>query len=195
MLDVRNGGIPLLVGEKVRLVPLEEEKHLDHIMEHFNDPEMRVFLGGYFPVTRDVEREWIRSMNEQMSKRRGFTFAIEKTASGNMVGSCGLHDIDWLSRGSILGVAVYPKDNWEKGYGTEALQLLIDFGWTHLNLRRIELSVHSHNPRAKHVYEKLGFREYGTAHKKYYMGGRYVDTHYMELFREDYEALVNDTSN
>lgn len=174
----------MLVGEKVRLVPLEEEKHLDHIMEHFNDPEMRVFLGGYFPVTRNAEREWINSANERMKNRQEYVLAIEKIPQGEMIGSCGLHGIDWLSRTCVLGIALYPKKNWEKGYGTEAMRLLIDFGWTHLNLKRIELSVHSHNPRAKHVYEKLGFKEFGTAHKKYYMGGKYVDTHYMELFRE-----------
>jgi RimJ/RimL family protein N-acetyltransferase len=174
----------MIEGERVRLVPLEVEKHLDHIMEHFNDPEMRLFLGGYIPVTRNAEIEWIKAVEEKMKKRIEFQYAIEKISDGEMIGSLGLHDIDWLSRTCVLGIAIYPKENWEKGYGSEALELLIDFGWTHLNLRRIELSVHDHNPRAKHVYEKLGFKLYGTAHQKYYMGGKYADTHYMELFRE-----------
>ena len=175
----------MIVGDKVRLVHLDEEKHLDHIMEHFNDPEMRVFLGGYAPVTRDAEREWIRSANEEMKQRRAFTFAIERIPECDMIGSLGLHDIDWLSRNAVLGIAIYPKKFWGKGYGTEALELLIDYGWTHLNLRRIHLGVHDFNPRAKHVYEKLGFRLYGTAHKRFYVNGEYVDTHYMELFRTE----------
>ncbi len=56
----------MTVGEKVRLVPLEEEKHLDYIMEHFNNPEMRVFLGGFIPVTRNAEREWIQAAEESL---------------------------------------------------------------------------------------------------------------------------------
>ena len=174
----------MLVGEMIQLVPLEVEKHLDYIMEHFNDPEMRLFLGGFLPVSRNAEKEWIEAVEEKMKKRMEFTFAIEKLPEGEMIGSLGLHDIDWISQTCVLGIAIYSKKDWGQGLGTEALQLLIDFGWTHLNLRRIELSVHSHNPRAKHVYEKLGFKIYGTAHQKYYMGGRYVDTDYMELFRE-----------
>ncbi|MFW9810998.1 MAG: GNAT family N-acetyltransferase [Candidatus Thorarchaeota archaeon] len=174
----------MINGEKVRLVPLEVDKHLDFIMEHFNDPEMRLFLGGFLPVTRNAEREWIEAVEDKMKRRIEFTFALEKLPEGEMIGSLGLHDIDWLSRTCVLGIAIYPKKNWNQGYGTEALQLLIDFGWTHLNMKRMELSVHSHNPRAKHVYEKLGFKLYGTAHQKYYMGGKYADTHYMELFRE-----------
>ncbi len=100
-----------------------------------------------------------------------------------MIGSCGLHDVDWISRTCDLGIAIYAKKDWGQGLGSEALELLIDFGWTHLNMRRIELCVHSHNSRAKAVYEKLGFKVYGTAHNKYYMDGKYVDTDYMELFR------------
>ncbi|TFH09846.1 MAG: N-acetyltransferase [Candidatus Thorarchaeota archaeon] len=57
-------------------------------------------------------------------------------------------------------------------------------GWKHLNLRRIELSVYAFNERAKHVYEKLGFKEWGMAHEKYFIDGEYIDTHYLEIFRE-----------
>ncbi len=173
----------MLIGEKVRLVPIGSQ-HLDHIMEHFNDVEMRQFLGGYMPVTRSMEEEWIQAAEDGFKKRNEFTFAIERLPKGDMIGSLGLHNPDWTSQSCGLGIAVYPKENWSKGYGIEALSLLIDFAWTHLNLRRIDLSVHSHNPRAKHVYEKLGFKTYGTAHEKYYVNGEYVDTHYMELFRE-----------
>ncbi len=174
----------MIVGKKVRLVPLDTEKHLDYIMEHFNNPQMRVYLGGYIPVSRNAEREWIEAAEESLKKRTDFHFAIETHPDGNMIGTLGLHDVDWLSRSCVLGIAIYEEQNWSKGYGTESIQLLLDFGWAHLNMRRIELGVHDHNPRARHVYEKIGFKHYGTAHQKYYIDGRYVDTHYMEILRE-----------
>jgi RimJ/RimL family protein N-acetyltransferase len=62
--------------------------------------------------------------------------------------------------------------------------IAIEFAWKSLNLRRIELSVHEYNERAKHVYEKLGFVEYGKAHQKYFIDGKYVNTYYMELLRD-----------
>lgn len=174
----------MLVGEKVRLVPLEE-RHLDYIMEHFNDPKLRVFLGGYLPVTRNMEREWIQAAEDNLKKRREFHFAIEALPKGEMIGTLALHDVEWLARTCVLGIAVYEEKNWGKGLGSEAMRLLIDFAWTHLNLKRIELSVHDFNARAIRAYEKLGFKMYGTAHQKAYLGGQYVDTHYMELLRED----------
>ena len=174
----------MLDGKKIRLVPLEEH-HLDDIMKGFNNPEMRKFLGGFIPVTREAEREWIQSCQRQMMNRTGFVFVIEDASDHRFIGTVSLSGIDWLSKTAGIGIAIHSPQDWEKGYGTEAMQMLIDFGWHHLNLRRIELSVHAFNPRAKHVYEKLGFKEWGIAHRKLFVDGEYHDTHYMEIFREN----------
>lgn len=173
----------MLVGTKIQLVPIEEP-HLDYMMEHVNNIEMRILLGIFMPTTRNMQREWINSLGEQISKRQAFHLAIEKIPEAKMIGSLVVHEIDWLSRSGELAIAVYEEKNWNKGYGSEAMSLLIDFAWIHLNLRRLELAVHSHNPRAKHVYEKIGFKHYGTAHEKYYINGQFVDTDYLELFRD-----------
>ena len=109
----------MIVGENVRLVPIEPQ-HLDYIMEHFNNPEMRNFLGGYIPVTRNMEVEWIQSAEEGIRKRTGFNFAIEKLPKGDMIGSLSLESIDWVSRSCHLGIAIYEKDNWSKGLLTAA---------------------------------------------------------------------------
>ena len=172
----------MMEGKKIKLVPLEE-RHLDDLMKEWNNPELRKFLGGFIPHSREAELQWIQSQIEDMKKRKSFDFAIEKIPDGAFVGTIALHDIDWLSRSCTLGIAIHGEENWGKGYGSEAISMLINFGWNDLNLRRIELSVHAFNERAKHVYEKLGFIEFGVAHRKYYIDGEYVDTHYMELFR------------
>ncbi|TFG29873.1 N-acetyltransferase [Candidatus Thorarchaeota archaeon] len=174
----------MLDGIEIRLVLLEE-RHLDDVMKGWNNPEMREFLGGFIPQTREAELEWIKRSQEQMKNRQSYIFVIERKKDQSFIGTVALHDIDWLSRTSVLGIAIHDPKNWDMGFGTEAMKLLIGFGWRHLNLRRIELSVHDFNERAKHVYEKVGFKEFGLAHQKYFINGKYVDTHYMELFRSD----------
>ena len=174
----------MMEGKKIRLVPLEE-RHLDDIMKGFNNPEMRKFIGGFIPVTREAEREWIQSCQQQMKARKGFVFVIEDISDDRFIGSVSLNEINWLSKTSGVGIAIHSPQDWEKGYGTEAMQLLIDFAWKHLNMRRLDLSVYTFNERAKHVYEKLGFKVWGTAHSKYFVDGEYKDIHYMELFREN----------
>ena len=178
-------GPTMLAGEKIRLVPLEE-KHLDDIMKEWNSPKLRKYLGGFIPHSREVEHEWIQSAMEEMKQRKSFIFVVERISDDSFIGTIALHDIDWLSRNCTLGIALHSEENWGKGYGSEAIKLLIDFAWQSLNLYRIELSVYDFNARAKHVYEKIGFVEFGIAHRKYYIDGKYVDTHYMELLRDNY---------
>jgi len=171
-------------GKKIRLVVLEEH-HLDDIVKGWNNPEMRKFVGGFIPQTRTAESEWLQSALLQMKNRSFFYFVIEVLQTNRFIGTLSLNGVDWLSKSSGVGIAIHNPNDWNKGYGSEALELLIDFAWNHLNLRRLELSVFDFNPRAKHVYEKLGFNEWGTAHRKYFIDGEYRDTHYMELFRDN----------
>jgi RimJ/RimL family protein N-acetyltransferase len=156
-------------------------------MEGWNNPDMRKFLGGYIPHSREAEKEWIRSVQERMKNRNAFVFVIEKLIDDSFLGTVAIHDIDWLSHTGTVGIAIHKPENWNKGYGSEALQLLVDFCWTSLNMRRLELSVHEFNDRAMKVYEKLGFKECGIFHGKYFIDGKYVNTHYMELFRVNEE--------
>lgn len=178
---IKEGNI-MLTSDDIRLVPIEEH-HLDALMENWNSPEMRKFLGGFIPHTRLHEKEWIESVQIEMKKRSSFVFAIEVTPRNRFIGTIALHNIDWLSRSCTLGIAIHNEENWGKGFGTQAMKLLIDFAWKSLNLRRIELSLHEFNERARHVYEKLGFVEFGIAHEKYFIDGKYINTYYMELFR------------
>ncbi len=174
----------MLEGKVVKLVVLEG-KHLDEIMKRWNDPEMRAFLGPYIPQSRGQEAEWIESTERRRKSMEAFFFVIERKDDNAFLGTLSVHNIDWISRSARNGIVIHEKRNWGKGYGTEAFGLLIEFCWKHLNLRRLELSVHAFNKRALQVYEKLGFKLFGTAHEQFYMNGEYVDTHHMELIREE----------
>jgi RimJ/RimL family protein N-acetyltransferase len=174
--------IRVLVGKAIRLSILEES-HLDRIMLDWNNPEMRKYLAGYMPNSREYEAQWIENAQQQMRDRKSFYFALERIEDDEFLGTLGIHDIDWLSRSARIGITIHGPSNWGQGYGTEAMKILIGFAWEDLNLRRLELSVHAFNKRATRVYEKLGFVAFGTAHGRHFIDGEYVDTILMELFR------------
>lgn len=172
----------MLAGKTIRLAILEE-KYLDKIMQDWNNPEMRKYLGGYMPNSKTFEARWIESVHEQMKNRKSFYFALERIEDDEFLGTLGVHDIDWLSKSARIGITIHSPENWGKGYGTEAMKILISFAWKDLNLRRLELDVHAFNKRAIRVYEKMGFSQFGTAHGRFFIDGEYVDTILMELFR------------
>ena len=61
----------------------------------------------------------------------------------------------------LLGIIIGEKDQWDKGYGTEAIKLLIDFVFGRLKYNRFELDVYKENRRAIKVYERVGFKREG----------------------------------
>jgi RimJ/RimL family protein N-acetyltransferase len=80
------------------------------------------------------------------------------------------------------------KDQWNKGFGTEATKLFVAYGFETLNLNRIELRVYEYNARAIRVYEKVGFKHEGSLREDHYRQGRYWNTHVMSILRSEWKS-------
>lgn len=93
-------------------------------------------------------------------------FAIVKTEDDTLIGNCGLDKVDHISRKATIGIFIGDKDNRGKGYGSEALKLLLDFGFKYLNLNNIDLQVVDFNKNAIACYKKWDLKnmEEGMKH-------------------------------
>ena len=80
------------------------------------------------------------------------------------------------------------KSVWNKGYGTETMQMLLQHGFETLNLNRLYLRVYSTNPRAIRAYEKADFIMEGTLREAVYKHGKYSDVHIMSVLRSEWES-------
>jgi RimJ/RimL family protein N-acetyltransferase len=99
-----------------------------------------------------------------------------------------LNEIDWLNRSANFRIALASQQFFGKGYGSEATQLIIDYGFRQLNLHRIELEVFDFNPRAQHVYEKVGFVKEGVRRDVLLWQGQYHSAITMSLLAPEYLA-------
>ena len=79
------------------------------------------------------------------------------------------------------------KDFHGKGYGTEALRLLIAYAFDTLNLQKLEIEVFSSNPRALACYKKVGFVEEGRKRRRYYIRGEYKDAIQLGMLKEEFQ--------
>lgn len=173
-----------LEGKKVRLRPLSMND-LDSIMEWVNDEEVtRTLLTGRYPMTREAEIKWLEEHTATDAKE--VTFVIE-TRSGEYLGGISLFRFQAVERIAELGIVVGRKTAWGQGYGTEAMRLLVAYGFEQLNLHMIYLTVLADNPRASHIYEKVGFAHEGCLRDRVYRGGCYHDLLTMSLKRTEWE--------
>ena len=95
-------------------------------------------------------------------------------------------DIDHLNQTAEIGIFIGNKHYWNKGYATEALQLLLDYGFKALNLRNVILKVYSFNENAKRVYEKIGFKIIGKRRKALKRGKEEYDIIFMDIMEEEF---------
>jgi RimJ/RimL family protein N-acetyltransferase len=89
----------------------------------------------------------------------------------------------------MLGIGILRREYWGRGYGSEAVSLMLRFGFTELNLRRISLSVFEYNTRAVRAYEKAGFQQEGRLRQALQRDGRRWDELFMGILREDWLRL------
>ncbi len=180
----------MIQGKKVNLRRLDEGD-LEKEFQWLNDPEVtRLTQGNYsLPVTRAQVRELF---SEAVQGRRLF-FAVE-TKDGTLIGDAALHPIDEKNRIGELLITIGEKDRWNKGYGTDAILLLLGLAFQEINLQKVELKVFEYNERAIRVYERCGFQREGTRRRALFRDGRYYDQILMGILREEFDTGSDDIS-
>ena len=170
-------------GERIYLSPINPDD-LETYVKWLNDIEVTRWLGGFSGMTTlTSERAWIE---ENTKKSDSYQFAMVLREGNNpcggdrLIGGIGLMDVNQINRKATLGIFIGEAEDRSKGYGAEAIRLLLGYGFHWLGLRNIDLHVHSDNARAIACYKKAGFQEYGRRHGVVFADGGWQDDVLME---------------
>ena len=174
-------------GERIELHEVRRE-YLPRYVEWLNDWEIEQYLTPGIPVphTLEDEIEWYESRSKD--KGSNIIFAILAQPERNLIGNCGLHKLDWKNRSAVFGIFIGDRNYWNKGYGTDAMRVMLGYGFMELNLVRIQLNAFSYNERAIKSYLKAGFVEEGRQRGMLLRDGRRWDFVYMSVLRSEWLA-------
>jgi RimJ/RimL family protein N-acetyltransferase len=136
------------------------------------------------PMNRQCEEEFIK----RVTGGANVTLGIALKNDDRLIGTIGLSPADPRERKAELGISIGAKEEWNKGYGSEALILILRHGFETLNLNRISLRVYEYNARAIRAYEKTGFIGEGTLRQDAYRKGRFWDTIVMSILRSEWDT-------
>jgi len=114
--------------------------------------------------------------------------AVVETATNRYAGEICLNDLDADNLSCGLRVALVGARATGRGLGTEALRLLLAHAFDTVGVHRVELEVFAFNPRARHVYEKVGFVYEGTRRAALRWQGEWIDTQVMAMLADDWSA-------
>ena len=180
------GRVPILRGELIYLRP-SERSDLPLFVRWFTDRRTTRTLIFAAPIGMSLEERWFDQMVEHHGKDRWF-FVICRLEDDRPVGSIDLHEVDLRNGGASLGIAIGDPLDTAKGYGSDALRVLVEFGFDQLRLERIELDVFDFNDGARRVYDRVGFRHEGTLRHALYSDGAFHDVHRMAILRDEFTA-------
>jgi len=175
----------MLRGERIQLGPVKRE-YIDSYLKWLNDPELTQYLSIFLPLTRMKEEDWVENLKNRNDTIVFGILLLDENSGEKLIGNCGLHEIDWKNRVAEVGIMIGEKELHGKGYGTEAMEIILEYGFETVNLNRIQLHVYDFNIRAIKSYNKIGFIEEGRMRQAQFKNGKYHDMILMSMLHEEW---------
>jgi len=177
----------MIDGDRVRLRKVERSD-LPLLHRWYNDAEVMAwarFSPDHMMSLEALEKEYAEELAGEDRERS--TYVIEERADGRAIGTAVMRTWDRKHVSTNVGILL-EKGLWGKGYGTEAMRLLLAIAFDHQGWHRAELWTLAENERASRSFEKCGFRLVGVEREATYSDGRYRDVALMEQLKSEWDA-------
>jgi diamine N-acetyltransferase len=177
----------MIYGERIRL-RAPERTDIPLFIAWFNDPEVRNGLALFLPLSTAEEEKWFDGMLARDASEHPLTIEAREGENWKPIGNCGFQAIEWRCHSTEVGIVIGEKAYWNRGYGTEAMRLMLKHGFETLNLNRIWLRVHEDNLGAIRAYEKAGYVHEGRFRQAEFKDGCYKDVLCMSVLRSEWKG-------
>jgi len=131
----------------------------------------------------ETQKKWL-----EQARQIDYVFMIATLSENIKIGFIYIDRINYTAGHAWMGIGIGERAYWGKGYGTDAIELILDYSFFKLNLHRISLDVYEYNPRAIHTYEKLGFKFEGRKRQALSRDGHRWDVIYMGMLIEEWTS-------
>ncbi|MDX2162357.1 MAG: GNAT family protein [bacterium] len=163
---------PLFQGRLVRLTAMRPED-VHTVVRWYENSDFSRHFDAMPAYPRGEDRA--RSLVLERHGGESYAFAMRPLYTDELIGIIDLDGIQWNNRVAWLGIGIGEPANRGRGYGRDAMALVLRFAFRELNLHRIQLTVFSYNVAAVNLYESLGFRHEGTFREAIHREGERFD--------------------
>jgi RimJ/RimL family protein N-acetyltransferase len=175
---------PFLDGQNIYLRAVCSSDANNNYCRWMNDTEVTQYLESrFYPQSVESIASYISKVNASSDS---VFFAIVLKDKDIHIGNIKIGSINWIHRYADVGILIGDKTCWGKGFGVEAIKLVVDYAFKKLNLRRLEAGCYSNNIRSIKAFKKAGFIEEGCLRQRYFCEGGYVDRVCLGVVRENW---------
>ena len=176
-----------LIGDRIYLSPKGvSDDEITKFTEWMNDFQITDYTGRSSQImTWQNEKEYLENATKN-NDNKGFNIIDLK--SDKLIGTVGLAHFNYIAGSAVLGIFIGDSDFRNNGYGTEAIRLLLEYGFKYLNLHSIRLDLLSINERAHKCYLKCGFKDTGCSREAIFLNGKYYDRLHMDILENEFDG-------
>lgn len=175
---------PTIYGKRIKLDRIRIE-NAEELYDILSDPDVAEY-DWFEPIdTLEKAEKFIKHYQGEFEDKEEITWGIFNKIDGKLVGICNLGDFVESSRRGEVGYDI-KKSEWNKGYATEAIKMLVKFALCDMNLNRVEAFITPGNDGSVRVLEKCGFIREGLVRERDFMKGELVDGIIMAILKSDY---------
>ncbi len=182
----------LLKGKLIWLAAVEPKEMAEAVVLWNRDSEYQR-LGRIEPANQYSVKKmtgWAE-VDQENDPPKGYVFVIRVLENDRLIGICSLGGEVFPHGEGFVGLGIGEREQWSKGYGTDAMMVILRYAFQELNLRRVALSVSAYNPRAIRSYEKVGFVHEGRMRQFFLRDGQRWDIVFMGILRDEWLAKAH----
>jgi len=177
---------PFIQGEKIDLLPLNIS-NVEIYVKWVNRPKIRKFGRSVIPKTVEQWKKLIHA--EEKGIKDSVSLEIWHKSDQKPIGELGLFNINWFDKKAYIGLSIGEIDYWNQGICTEALKLITNYAFAELNLNKLYSYIFAPNKASCRCVEKNGFIREAILKKDVFIDGKYEDTYFYSIFKEDWMKL------
>lgn len=175
----------LFQGSQIKITALTEQD-AENFAKWSEDSNYLRNLDTDYAIPRNIDY-YIPGIQSATANNTEMEFGIRKIDNNELFGFIAIHGIEWNNRAARMAIGIGQAEHRSKGYGTEAIQLILRFAFHELNLHRVGLDVNSNNEEAIRSYEKAGFVVEGRIRESVLRDGEAIDRIYMGILYSEWK--------
>jgi RimJ/RimL family protein N-acetyltransferase len=176
----------LFEGDRVRLFMAETKDAAEAEARWLGDSEFMRLLDSEPPRLRTAQALQTEWASDTPTDDELVVFNLQAKADGRLIGFIALDNIHWNHSEARAVIGIGEREYRGKGYGPDAMRVLLRYAFTELNLHRVGLEVFGYNTRAIRAYEKVGFIHEGRQRRALHRDGEWADILFMGILKKEF---------
>lgn len=174
----------MLIGKNITL-EIPDQKHFSTLCKVKPCDDFFLMVGeasgeSVFSSLDSLKKSFLESL-----KRENYWYIVRES---EVIGVALLHSLNEKDKHARYAVAIFNKENWNKGYGYEITQCVLEYAFKKLKLHRIDLRVLDYNKRAIESYKKNGFIEEGLLRENAFINEKWHNDVIMSILSCEFKT-------